>query len=199
MAVTVISYHRTMVRWEPDAAGRLRAAAVELFAERGVDATTVAAIAERAGVTERTFFRYFTDKREVLFADQGQFASRFVTGVREAPAGASPMDAVVAGLREAQGFFPPERRDGARVRAAVIAANPGLQERELLKMAGVAEGMAAALRDREVAHPVATIAAQAGIAVLGAAFADWLAEGETRELPELIDEALRALRSLTAS
>jgi len=62
-----------MVRWEPDAAGRLRKAAVELFAERGVEATTVAAIADRAGVTERTFFRYFTDKREVLFSDQGEF------------------------------------------------------------------------------------------------------------------------------
>ena len=186
-----------MVRWEPDAAGRLRRAAVELFAERGVEATTVAAIAERAGVTERTFFRYFTDKREVLFSDQGQFASLFATGVRDAPPAASPLDAVAAGLRAGQSFFPAERRDGARVRAAVIAANPGLQERELLKMAGVADAMAAALRDRGVADPAATIAARVGIVVLGTAFVDWLAAGEARELPELIDEGLRALRALT--
>ncbi|MBW9092124.1 TetR family transcriptional regulator [Microbacterium jejuense] len=187
-----------MVRWEPDASGRLRRAAVELFAERGVEATTVAAIAERAGVTERTFFRYFTDKREVLFTDQGQFASLFVTGLRDAPADASPWDAVAAGLREAQRFFPPERREGSRVRATVIATNDGLRERELLKMAGVADAMAAALRERGVSEPSATIAAHAGIAVFGAAFAAWLAEGETREFPALLDESERALRSLSA-
>jgi len=188
-----------MVRWEPDAAGRLRKAAVELFAERGVEATTVAAIAERAGVTERTFFRYFTDKREVLFSDQGGFASRFATGVQDAPADASPLDAVTAGLHAGEVFFPPERREGARVRARVIAANPGLQERELLKMAGVADRMAAALRERGIAEPAASIAARAGIAVFSTAFADWIADGEERELPELVDDGLRALRALTVA
>ncbi|GAA5202714.1 TetR family transcriptional regulator [Microbacterium jejuense] len=188
-----------MVRWEPDAAGRLRKAAVELFAERGVEATTVAAIAERAGVTERTFFRYFTDKREVLFSDQGEFASRFVIGVEEAPADASPLDAVTAGLRAGEVLFAPERREGARVRATVIAANPGLQERELWKMAGVADRMAAALRERGVAEPAATIAARAGIAVFSTAFADWIADGQARELPELVEDGLRALRSLTVA
>jgi len=188
-----------MVRWEPDAAGRLRKAAVELFAERGVEATTVAAIAERAGVTERTFFRYFTDKREVLFSDQGEFVSRFVTGVQEAPVGASPLDAVAAGLCAGGAVFPPERRDGARVRATVIAANPGLQERELLKMAGVADAMAAALRERGVAEPAATIAARAGIAVFSTAFADWIADGQVRAFPALVDEGLRALRALTVA
>ncbi|MBD3940485.1 TetR family transcriptional regulator [Microbacterium sp. NEAU-LLC] len=185
-----------MARWEPDAAGRLRRAAVELFAERGVESTTVAAIAERAGVTERTFFRYFTDKREVLFSDQGQFASGFVIGVETAPAGASPLDAVADGLRKGIGFFAPENRQGARVRASVITANPGLQERELLKMAGVSDAMAAALRARGVTEPAATIAAWAGIAVLGAAFAAWLDEAETRELPELVEEGIRELRAL---
>src|SRR5689334_601542 len=98
MSATVMPYHRSMVRWEPDAAGRLRRAAVELFVERGVEATTVAAIAERAGVTERTFFRYFADKREVLFGDGDRFTSLFVDPVRDAPPEASPLDAVAAGV-----------------------------------------------------------------------------------------------------
>ena len=134
-----------MVRWEPDAAGRLRRAALELFAERGVEATTVAAIAERAGVTERTFFRYFTDKREVLFSDQGQFEAVFVDPVRAAPATASALDAVAAGILASAAFFVPERRAVSRIRGSVIAANPGLQERELLKMSHVASAIADAV------------------------------------------------------
>ena len=199
MSGSVIDYHRGMVRWEPDAAGRLRRAAVELFAERGVEATTVAAIAERAGVTERTFFRYFADKREVLFSDQGQFAGLFVGGMRDAPDDASPLDAVAAGLRAAAAFFQPERRVPSRIRGAVILANPGLQERELLKMAGVADGMAAALRERGVGEPAATITAKAGIAVFSSAFVAWLADGETREMPELIEDGLRELRAIGAA
>jgi AcrR family transcriptional regulator len=185
-----------MVRWEPDASGRLRRAAVALFAEQGVEATTVAAIAERAGVTERTFFRYFADKREVLFSDQGQFSDLFVDPVRDAPAGASPLDAVAAGLRASVAFFPAERRDDSRVRGAVIADNAGLQERELLKMATVADGIAAALRERGVGEPAATIAARSGIAVFSSAFAAWLAPGETREMGELIEDGIRELRGL---
>jgi AcrR family transcriptional regulator len=185
-----------MGRWEPDAAGRLRRAAAELFGEQGLEATTVAAIAERAGVTERTFFRYFADKREVLFSDQEKFAAIFVDGVHGAPAGASALDAVAAGLYASLELFQPERRADSRIRNMVIAANPGLQERELLKMAGVADGMAAALRDRGVAEPSASIAARAGIAVLTSAFDAWLADGETRELPELIAEGLTQLRAL---
>ncbi|MGV1007153.1 MAG: TetR family transcriptional regulator [Dermatophilaceae bacterium] len=185
-----------MVRWEPDAAGRLRRAALELFAEQGVEATTVAAIAARAGVTERTFFRYFADKREVLFSDQGRFAAMLVEPVRGAPAEASPLDAIAAGLRCALAFFPPQRREASRVRGAVIADNAGLQERELLKMADVARQMADALHDRGVTEPTATIAAQTGIAVFSAAFSAWLAVGEPREMPELIDDGLRELKGL---
>ncbi|QDZ16052.1 TetR family transcriptional regulator [Humibacter ginsenosidimutans] len=187
-----------MVRWEPDAAGRLMRAAVELFAEHGVEATTVAAIAERAGVTERTFFRYYSDKREVLFGDRAQFASLFIDGVRDAPVDASPLDAVAAGLHAAVEFFPAGHRADSRVRGTVIAANPGLQERELLKMAAVAEGMAEALRERGVTEPAATIAARSGIAVFSSAFAAWLSEGETREMAQLVDDGLNELRAIGA-
>jgi AcrR family transcriptional regulator len=197
MSETVISYDRDMVRWEPDAAGRLREAALELFAERGVESTTVAAIAERAGVTERTFFRYFADKREVLFGDQDVFAGLFVDGVRDAPDQASPLQAVAAGLHNSLTLFPPERRDGSRIRGIVIAAHAGLRERELLKMADVAERMAEALRERGVGEPAATLAARSGIAVFSAAFAGWLTD-EPREMRELIDDGLRELRALSA-
>jgi AcrR family transcriptional regulator len=186
-----------MVRWEPDASGRLRRAALELFAEQGVDATTVAAIAERAGVTERTFFRYFSDKREVLFADQGQFAALFVDPVRDAPAGASPLDAVALGVRAAGAWFPEERRGDSRVRGGVIAANGLLQERELAKMAAVGDRIAEALRERGVGEPAASLAARAGMAVFSTAFAAWLADGETVPMSELIETGLRELRALS--
>lgn len=184
-----------MVRWEPDAAGRLRRAALELFAERGVEATTVAAIAERAGVTERTFFRYFQDKREALFGDQGGFAELFVQGVRAAP-DAAPLDAIAAGLRAASAFFSADTRDGARLRSTVIDAHPGLRERELLKMADVGDRMAAALRERGVSEPGASLAAKSGIAVFHAAFAAWVAPGQTLELAELIEDGMRELRAI---
>jgi AcrR family transcriptional regulator len=185
-----------MVRWEPDAAGRLRRAALELFAERGVETTTVAAIAEHAGVTERTFFRYFRDKREVLFGEQEAFAGLFVDGLRAAAPDAAPLEAVAAGLRAASGFFTDDARAGARLRSTVIDAHPGLRERELLKMSDVGDRMAAALRERGVAEPGASLAATSGIAVFHAAFAAWIAPGETRDLRELIGEGLRELRAI---
>ena len=75
-----------MGRWEPDARGRLEQAALELFEERGYARTTVGDIASRAGLTERTFFRYFTDKREVLFSGSGAVESLMVESIAAAPA-----------------------------------------------------------------------------------------------------------------
>jgi AcrR family transcriptional regulator len=196
MSAAVIGYHRRMVRWEPGASERLRAAALELFAEQGVDATTVAAIAERAGVTERTFFRYFADKREVIFGDQATFAAMFVDPVVAAPAGTSPLAAVAAGVRSAGSWFPEERREHSRMRGAVIAANPALTERELGKMAAVADQVAAALRDRGVSEPAASIAARAGIAVFSTAFTRWQAPDETRTMDALVELGLRELQAL---
>jgi AcrR family transcriptional regulator len=196
MSDAVIGYHRRMVRWEPGADDRLRAAALELFAEQGVDATTVAAIAERAGVTERTFFRYFADKREVLFGDQETFAALFVDPVAAAPADTSPLDAVAAGVRSAGAWFPEERRAHSRLRGTVIGANGALTERELSKMSAVADQVAAALRDRGVGEPAASIAARAGIAVFSTAFASWQSEDETRPMDELVELGLAELRAL---
>src|SRR5580658_7988679 len=114
-----------MTRWEPDGRGRLEQAALALYGERGFDNTTVAEIAERAGLTERTFFRYFADKREVLFWGAGALEELLVSVVADAPDAATPIDAVVTAL-EAAGAMLEERREPARQRQAVIAANAEL-------------------------------------------------------------------------
>src|SRR3954454_9866086 len=131
-----------MARWEPDAPGRLAQAALELFAERGFEQTTVAEIADRAGLTKRTFFRHFPDKREVLFGGGHEFRDRIVGGLAGAPASAGPMEAVAEGLQAAAAMLE-QRPPSAHRRAAVIAASDELQERELVKLATVAGAMAA--------------------------------------------------------
>src|SRR6266478_7539944 len=145
MSAAVVSTIGAMGRWEPNARGRLEQAAMELYGERGFDQTTVAEIANRAGLTERTFFRHFADKREVLFWGQGALRELLVSTVASAPESAAPIDAVAAAL-QAAGAVLQERRDGARQRRAVIAANAELQERELIKLAALASGMAGVLR-----------------------------------------------------
>src|SRR5580704_16014991 len=146
-----------MTRWEPDARGRLQQAALELYSERGFDQTTVAEIAARAGLTERTFFRYFADKREVLFWGAGSLQELLVDRLASAPDSAAPMEAV------AVSFEP--RRDYSRKRQAVIVAHAELQERELIKLASLASAMADALRRRGVTEPAASLAGEAAIAV----------------------------------
>src|ERR1700712_1628178 len=115
-----------MVRWQPDAHGRLQQAAMELYVERGFDQVTVADIAERAGVTARTFFRYFDDKREVLFAGSAEWQDAVSAGLESAPAEAGPLAAVQAALDVAATLLG-GHRDHSQRRQAVIAANPELQ------------------------------------------------------------------------
>jgi len=174
-----------MARWEPGTRERLQAAALELFVSQGFDETTASGIAAAAGVTERTFFRHFTDKREVLFEGQHVLAERFTAGVDDAPEDASPADLVSAALRGAGEFFPDDRRAWSRRRQAVIDAHPALQERELLKLAGLARDVAAAFADRGVPEPAASLAGQSCLTVFGVAFGLWIAEGETRPFAEL--------------
>ncbi len=120
-----------MGRWKPDSRGRLQEAALALYSERGFDQTTAAQIAARAGLTERTFYRHFADKREVLFGGSALLQERIVAGVTRAPAGDGPLDAVCRGLDAAAAMLGEFRRDLSRQRQAVIAANPELREREL--------------------------------------------------------------------
>jgi len=137
-----------MVRWEPGARERLQAAALELFATRGFEQTTAAEIAQSVGLTERTFFRHFSDKREVLFYGQQQFLQAFVDGVDAAPPDASPLEVIASALHSAASFFPDERRSYSRLRQSVIDQNPALRERELHKLAGLATTVAEAQRAR---------------------------------------------------
>lgn len=185
-----------MVRWQPNARGRLEQAALELYAERGFDRTAVAEIAERAGLTERTFFRHFADKREVLFWGQTAMTELMVATIAEAPDSATPIDAVGMALTAVGETFE-GRRDQVRRRQAVIAANPGLQERELMKLASLAGALTAALCDRGVPDTTARLAAESGVTVFKIAFERWLDSGQPDDLPRIIQDLLAELTTLT--
>jgi AcrR family transcriptional regulator len=187
-----------MTRWQPNARGRLELAALDLFVEGGFEQTTVAEIAARAGLTERTFFRYFADKREVLFWGQDRLRELYVRTIEAAPESAAPLDAVAAALEAAVPVFR-ERRDQARRRQAVIAANPGLMERELIKLASLAAALAGALRARGVPEPAASLTAETGIAVFKIAFARWVSDTNQRDLSDLIRELLDQLKVIAAA
>ena len=149
MTVTAITYHCAMGRWEPDARGRLAKAAMELYAEQGFEQTTVAEIAARAGLTERTFFRHFADKREVLFYGMERLRDLLARAVADAPASATAMDAVSAAFEAAGAMFQ-ENPERVRLRDAIVSANAELRERELIKLAAFASAVAGALRDRGI-------------------------------------------------
>jgi AcrR family transcriptional regulator len=184
-------------RWEPNAAGRLQEAALELFGERGYERTTVEDIAGRAGLTKRTFFRHFTDKREVLFRGGQEFRDLFVTSLKQAPADLAPFDAVALSLSAGSAAFAVPR-EFARRRREVIAANAELQERELAKLARLAAELAAVLRERGVGEPEASLAAETGMAVFRVAFDRWATTDDERDLAALVDESLHALRVAAA-
>ena len=192
-----------MTRWEPNARGRLELAALELYGERGYDQTTVAEIARRAGLTERTFFRHFADKREVLFYGSGMLQDGLVKGIEDAPAGLAPIDAIGASL-EAVAASLEERRDLARQRQAIVGATPELQERELIKMAKLSVALAGAMRRRGVTDPGASLAAEAGVAVFRVAFQRWVGQpGDSgapggESLAQLIRQSLAELKAVTA-
>src|SRR5438105_860260 len=178
-----------MSRWQPNARGRLEQAALELYAERGFDQTTVAEIAERAGLTERTFFRHFADKREVLFWGQDALIELVTKRIADAPDSASPIDMVRSAL-QAVGEMLADRRDHARRRQAVVAANPRLQERELIKLASLAAAMAEGLKQRGVPEPASALTAETAVAVFKVAFVRWLDAGRGNDLSRVIGDSL---------
>jgi AcrR family transcriptional regulator len=187
-----------MTRWQPGASGRLQQAALELFSERGFENTTVAEIAERAGLTKRTFFRYFADKREVLFAGSELFVEGVVSSIAAQPETVAPLDAVAAGFKAFAATNFEERRADALRRQRVIEANPELGERELIKRASLAEKIAATLRDRGECDPAAVLVAWAGISVFWVAFGRWTDPANRASLADLVDQALDQLREATA-
>jgi AcrR family transcriptional regulator len=170
---------------------------MELYTERGFEPTTVAEIARRAGLTERTFFRHFADKREVLFAGSDRLREIMVGAVSNAPRDATPIEAVTAGVEAAATVLPD--RAYARMRHALVARNPILQERELIKMASLATAFAEALRQRGVREPAASLTAEAGVAVFRISFERWVVGDDERDLLELMREGFDELKLLSVS
>jgi AcrR family transcriptional regulator len=170
---------------------------MELFGERGFDQTTVAEIAARAGLTERTFFRHYADKREVLFGGSSGLSRQLVQSIADAPAGATPIEMIAAVLATAGELFE-ERLDHARQRRRIIDAHTDLQERELIKLASLAASLSEALRQRGVADPAARLAAEAGVAVFKIAFDRWTDENNAAPLPDIVCESLAELKAVTA-
>ncbi|MBE7187344.1 TetR/AcrR family transcriptional regulator [Jatrophihabitans endophyticus] len=186
-----------MARWEPDAEGRLIKAAFVLFDERGYDDTTVTDIAEAAGLTKRTFFRYFTDKREVLFQGSRELQDRWLEGIADAPPDAPPMAAVAAGLTGVLALFA-DRHPFARMRSRIIGANPELQERELIKLQTLAGAIQDALVDRGVPRSSAILAAQTGVTVFHVAFAHWIGQDDPSAFERLVEDTIAELRVVIA-
>jgi AcrR family transcriptional regulator len=190
-----------VARWEGDARERLVTAAIDLFADQGYDATTVAQIAERAGVTKSTFFRHFPDKRELLVAGQDVLSRLLAEGVAEAPADAAPLDAVAAGLERAcSAMGPASRERGPRIRTA-IAASEELQARDALKTVGLGVALTDALLARGVAPATAQLAGELGTLAFKKGYARWV-EADPDTAGGLAPHAAAALaefRAATAS
>lgn len=184
-----------MARWESGARERLVLAAVDLFTEQGYDDTTVAQIAERAGVTKSTFFRHFPDKRELLVAGQEALSLLLSEGIADAPATATPLEAVAAGLvRASSAMGPLNRQLGPRLKAA-IAASAELQERDALKSVSLAAAMTAALTARGVPGPTAALAGELGLLAFKRGYAQW-SDGDRGDHEELAPHTLAALDEL---
>ena len=188
-----------MARWEPDARGRLETAAMELFQERGYVETTVEDIAARAGLTERTFFRHFADKREVLFSGSKELVKGIVDRIERTPPEVGPLDTVAAAF-EAAGAELQELRDLRFVRAryALVIKHTEIQERELIKLASLAVAVTKALHARGVSEPAASLAAEAGVAVFKIGFERWVSEKKPQDFAAHIRAAVDALKAVAA-
>lgn len=170
---------------------------MELFQERGYARTTVEEIAARAGLAERTFFRYFNDKREVLFGGTSVLQEIIMDTIAKAPKATAPLDAMALAL-EAVATLLLARREFARARQVLIAANPELQERELIKLRALAATAVSALRKRGVGEPAASLTAEAGIAIFKVAYERWMHDPKRRELSNHIRASLAELKALAA-
>ncbi len=182
-----------MPRWEADAAGRLERAALELFDEHGFDRTTVAQIARRAGLNERSFYRYFTDKREALFGGSDELERHLTQALLASPAGTDPLDALLAALGDAERVFRP--KELLRTRERVINANPQLRERELIKMEAIYAALVSALKARGTDETTARIATDMMISIWRVAAERW-ARGDGSTFAGEVLEAARHLRQV---
>lgn len=192
---------RFMGRWEDNAVGRLQEAALELYRDPGYDKVTVAEIASRAGLTRRTFFRYFSDKREVLFFGAEKLEAFVAEAVRAAPAETPTFEVVAAAVAEVarQSEENPAFADFLRKRHVLIRTYAELGERELGKLASLASVMAAALRRRGVTELAASLAAEAGIAAFKVGFERWVDDSKRRKLGHHVREAMHGFGTLAST
>ncbi|MEV5953025.1 helix-turn-helix domain-containing protein [Streptomyces sp. NPDC051987] len=188
-----------MARWQPNARLRLVQAAIDLFGEQGYDSTTVAQIAERAGLTKTTFFRHFPDKCEVLFAGQEEHGRLLAEGAAAAAGTATPLEAVAAALDALAASFTPEQRAFGPRLMRVIDSDSELRERAAFKRLTLATTLATALGERGVTEPTASLAAHLGAQAFSDAFARWITPANDRPLSDLARESLDALREATAA
>jgi AcrR family transcriptional regulator len=187
-----------MPRWDADAEERLRAAAIDLYLELGYENVTVAQIADRAGLTRRTFSRYFTDKRDVLFAGSERLPGLLAEALGQADATLTPFEALLTALAEVGAVLGPRVAPHAAQRREVIARSPELQERGRTKFADVADALAGALRQRGMDPPDATLLAEVGVAIFRSGFDRWVDAPADADLPTRIREAARQLTGAVA-
>jgi AcrR family transcriptional regulator len=187
---------KAMVRKVENARERFGKAAMELFRTRGYTETTVPQIAAAAGLTERTFFRYFVDKPEVLFWRAGEFESEIVQAIGRAD-GAKPLELVISALEAAGSFFDENRQD-VIARQTVVAAHVDFQERELMKIRSLAVAISAVLRDRGVPESAARMAAEAGVAIWRVAIEQWSEDRPPRDFPHYVRACLEELNAIVA-
>jgi AcrR family transcriptional regulator len=186
-----------MARWEPGSRDRLQVAALDLFAVKGFEQTTVAEIANRVGVTKRTFFRQFIDKRDVLFADSEEMEWQLAEATAGAPAEFAALEAMaaaVAGL-DWLGVAP---REVHRQRQEVIAVSPELTERELIKLEAITAAFASGLRRRGIEENKALLAAQAGMVVFRTAYRRWVEADKDTDIAHVVSAVISELRLLAA-
>lgn len=186
-----------MARWQPEARTRLERAAMELFGEHGFEQTTVAEIAARAGLTERTFFRHYADKREVIFGGAGAFQDALVRTLENVPPELPPIEAVRIAIESISAFMH-GRLQLARERRRIIATHPDLQERDLNKRSTLTLALEDGLRRRGVPESAASLASEMGIAVFYGGFARWLDDPAERELVEIVRERFDELKAVAA-
>lgn len=198
MTRRVVNYGHRVGRWQPDARQRLERAALELFVEQGFPETTVPQITARAGLTTRTFFRHFADKREVLFAGEDEVPGQVARALADAPASLSPMALVVEGIGAFVATRFEGRREHLRTRRAVVQADEGLRERELRKLAALAHAMRQGFLARGVDELPAALTAQLAVTVSSVSIGRWLDADDDRPLAAFVLDTLAALRSVTA-
>ena len=187
-----------MSRWAPNARERLETAALDLFAENGYEETTVAQIADRAGLNRATFFRHFADKREVLFGGEDVLARLFADAIAAAAPAATLGECLRAALAAAEVVMTPQRRAAAARRVLVVAANSELQERGLLKHARVVNSIAAALRERGTDELTARLGAEVTMLAFSVAFARWMKANDGEPFLPFAAAALSDLQARAA-